>query len=140
MFVKIMKKAKKNYYYWAVNERVNGKIKIKLYRALTFMEKVNLQEKEITEPLEPIYDKEGRDILILSETSYPSSRDNEIQQLKQQISNQELQLIDFKRMKIECLDKLTQWIEDIETGKLKNTPSLRPKAFITKVLTPMLNL
>ena len=47
MFVKIMKKAKKNYYYWAINERVNGKIKIKLYRALTFMEKVNLQEKEI---------------------------------------------------------------------------------------------
>ena len=136
-----MKKAKKNYYYWAVNERVDGKIKIKLYRALSHMEKIELQEKGIiSEPLEPIYDKDGRNVLIESEPNYPSSRDNEIQQLKQQISNQELQLIDFKRMKIECLDKLTQWIEDIETGKLKNTPSLRPKAFITKVLNPMMNL
>lgn len=135
-----MKKTKKNYYYWAKNERVDGKIKIKLYRHLTFMEKVELQEKGSVEPLEPIYDNDGRDICSDIPEEYPHNRDNEIQQLKQQISNQELQLLDSKIMKTELPEQLLEWIEGIESGKLKNTPSLRPKAFITKVLRPMFNL
>ena len=122
MFVKKMKKPNKTYYYFAENKRQeNNKIKITLYRRLTVKEEANYLLHDITNPLEPIFDKNGIDILKNQTSEYPLSRDK-------------------VTIKTELPKQLLTWIEDIESGKLKNTPTLRPKAFITKVLRPMLNL
>ena len=160
MFVKTMKKAKKNYYYWAINERIDGKIKIKLYRRLTMLEGFNFEENGKVEPLEPIYDKNGNNVLLNEKSDYPSSSDKEIMHYLEKLATNEKDIKQLKstnwsqlsELKIlrenqakslepsNQIQPLLKWVKDIESGKLKNTPSLRPKAFITKVLRPMLNL
>lgn len=119
VFVKTMKRKSGIYRYWAHNVRSEGKIKVKLLRRLTPAEVKQLERSGTVEPLDPLNTDVGVEKSNLNRFSDLS--------------------IELKQ-KLDIVDSLTNWVESVKSGNIPNSPAMRPKAFIKKVLEPLLEV
>lgn len=130
VFVKKVKGKKKTYPYLAHNYIDSGKLKVKLFGSLTEQEAIDYNEnKEIPEHL-----KEAVNNFLTKISSFPNDR--EIEELSSQLFQANAAL----KVALNKLNTLTRYIQDVESGKIPNNPTMRPKLWIEKVLKPFLHL
>lgn len=129
VFVKTIKRKEKTYRYLAHNHLENGKLKIKTFGSLTEQEATNYNKnKQIPEHL-----KEAVNNFLTNVKSFPSDR--EIEDLSHKLFQTEAELKITKNK----LSVIELYIQDVESGKIPNKPSMRPKVFVKKVLKPILH-
>lgn len=131
VFVKTVKRNDKTYFYLAHNYLENSKLKIKTFGSLNEQEAINYNEnKQIPEHL-----KEAVNTFLNTSTNvFPSDR--EIEELSSKLFQAETEL----KLANNKLGVIKLYIQDVESGKIPNKPTMRPKVFIDKVLKPILHL